>query len=171
MVYVDFNFRTDKEILGKRKYYPSRLTKSYRIYDLEIARMHFEDQHGEITCPYCNERAEMVQSGVVYGYNVDYWDRIIYLCKPCESWVGTHQRNLFPLGTLAKSDLRTLRYRTHTKFDRIWKEGHLSRKRAYQWLSKKMGIEFEKTHIGFFNEKQCQIVLALVKNYFPHFFV
>lgn len=171
MNYVDFDFCTDNTVIEKRRYHSNRIDNPYQIYDLEIARLRYEDQFGEITCPYCNQRAEMVQSGVVYGYDVEYCKNIIYLCKPCESWVGTHKRNLSPLGTLAKTDLRTLRYRTHSKFDRIWKENHLSRKRAYQWLSKKMGIEFEKTHIGFFNQKQCEIVLAIVKNYFPQFFI
>ena len=168
MIYVDFDF--DSGIGDHRQYHPNRMS-SFEEYDIAVLREKYERSNGVVTCPYCNKRAELVLSGVVYGYRVSYCNNLLYICKPCQSWVGTHSKTVIPLGTLANSSLRAKRRQTHDKFDLIWKEKHLpSRERAYQWLSKKMNIPFEDTHIALFDLRQCGVALSIVKSYFPQFF-
>ena len=167
-MFTEFDFSTSME--ETRKYHPNQMG-DFDIYDMTILREKYEKANGVTVCPYCNSRAELVLSGVVYGYRVSYCNNLLYICKPCQSWVGTHSNTVIPLGTLAKSSLRTKRIQTHSKFDLIWKEKHIpSRERAYKWLSKKMNIPFEDTHIALFDIRQCETAISIVKNYFPQFF-
>lgn len=168
MSYIDFDLST--EIEEPRNYHQNRMC-SFEKYDTFVLRGKYESSNGVVTCPYCNNKAELVLSGVVYGYNVPYCNNLLYICKPCQAWVGTHKKTVIPLGTLANGSLRAKRRETHEKFDRIWKMRHLpSRERAYYWLSKKMKIPFEDTHIALFDLRQCEIALSIVKGYFPQFF-
>jgi len=110
-------------------------------------------------CPYCKQKSVYVDSSEVYGTSYG----MIYLCRPCKAWVGVHKGTNKALGRLANSTLREYKKEAHKYFDNIWKSGRMSRNDSYKWLSNKLGIKPEFTHIGMFSEKTCQRVIEVVK--------
>lgn len=43
----------------------------------------------------------------------------------------------------------------HEEFDKLWKQGYLTRTEAYKWLASKLNISLKKCHISKLNESQC----------------
>ena len=115
----------------------------------------------KIICPYCFKPARKTKGTAVYKYN--YGD--IYLCKPCNAYVGTNKATGEPLGTLADAELREWRKKAHSVFDQIWKRKFLSRKAAYNWLCYVMGTDKDKTHIAMFDVEQCKKVVEESQKY------
>jgi hypothetical protein len=116
----------------------------------------------QVDCPYCGGIAEFVDSKEVYGRSCG----MIYLCRPCKAYVGTHNRSNKPLGRLANAELRRLRNAAHSHFDPIWKQGRFKGRRnaAYQWLAKKMDLTVGETHIAMFDVEQCRSVVEIMIN-------
>ena len=119
----------------------------------------------DVTCPYCNKKAELVDSSVVYGRSYG----MIYLCKCVPSWayVGCHQGSYKPLGRLADKQLREYKKKTHKAFDQIWKSGKTTRREAYSWLAKTMGIPEEECHVGMFDVERCQQAMTACMKWKP----
>jgi hypothetical protein len=44
----------------------------------------------------------------------------------------------------------------HQWFDALWKEGHMSRKEAYKWLSEQMKIPVHECHFAAFDLGMCE---------------
>ena len=114
----------------------------------------------EVYCPYCGRRAEFVDSKVVYGKSYG----MIYLCRNCVAYVGVHKGTDQPLGRLTNAELRFWKKRAHAAFDPLWKYGRFRHRRnaAYQWLSEKMGLPRQKTHIGMFDVAECRRVIQII---------
>lgn len=74
-------------------------------------------------CPYCDGMPVYVDSSLVYGRSYG----MIYLCHPCNAWVGVHKGTNKPLGRLANAELREAKKAAHEAFDKIWKSGSSSR--------------------------------------------
>lgn len=113
----------------------------------------------EVICPYCGNTAEFTDSAEIYhghGYGM------IYLCRPCDAYVGTHKGTDKPLGRLANAELRRWKIAAHGAFDPLWKGGEFRRNEAYRWLAGKMGLPKERTHIGMFDVPQCQKVIQII---------
>jgi hypothetical protein len=109
-------------------------------------------------CPYCGSVTEYVDSIVVYikkSYGM------IYLCRPCDAWVGVHRGTSQALGRLADKQLRMWKRKAHEAFDKIWQTGRLSRDNAYYWLSIQLFIPREITHMGMFDIEQCKMVVKV----------
>ena len=88
-----------------------------------------------IKCPYCGGTAVLRDASYVYGGESG--RKHLYVCQhypECNSYVGVHEGTLTPLGTLANSELRNKRILAHQTFDRIWKNGILTKKNAYRWM-------------------------------------
>ena len=160
-----FCFDNDGFVKQKRKYYPIKVSNPHIEFINQSMRLQYENKNGKVCCPYCKKVAELVPCGVVYGYTKSYALNLIYLCRDCEAWVGTHTGTIIPLGTLANERLRLIRQKAHKHFDPIWKN-RTTRERGYRWLSQQMGLPFDKTHIGMFNEEQCKKVIEVSKAYF-----
>ncbi len=125
-------------------------------------------------CQYCKRPTELVDSKIVYRKSYG----LIYLCKPCQAWVGVHEGTTRPKGEVANAQLRQLRKKAHKYFDFLWKE-KLRRKRltdplykkrrarasAYKWLAKELGIEGKDCHIGMFDMQQCQKTISICRPY------
>jgi hypothetical protein len=121
----------------------------------------------KVICPYCCERAKLTRGGDVYRRNY----APVWLCEPCEAWVGTHKDDPdhAPLGTLAKAELRALRQRAHQLFDPLWKakmqrdgcSKSKARAAGYDWLAGQLGREpgFAAVHIGYLDEEGCRAVI------------
>lgn len=112
-------------------------------------------------CNYCGKLAEYIDSKEIYGKSYG----MIYICRPCDAYVGVHEGTTKPKGKLANLNLRRLRIRAHKEFDTIWKEGEYKGRRndAYTWLANKMNLKKQDTHIGMFNENQCRKVISIMR--------
>lgn len=125
------------------------------------------------TCPYCTGTAVLVTGADIYPHREDLGDKRFWACKPCDAYVGCHPAatapgggigdGTVPLGRLANAELRSLKQRAHAAFDPLWKSRAMSRRKAYAWLSKAMGLPSKNTHIGMFDEAQCRAVVEAVK--------
>ena len=132
-------------------------------------------------CPYCNGKSEYVDSSEVYSKSYG----MIYLCRKCMAWVGTHKGTEQSLGRLADKLLREAKKKAHYYFDQLWneklriwmkkKDNHskkeisamrrIVRNQAYNRLSQKMELPSEHTHIGMFNVARCVQVIKICKPY------
>ncbi|WP_304647409.1 zinc-finger-containing protein [uncultured Duncaniella sp.] len=110
------------------------------------------------SCPYCGAPTKLVDDSEIYGRS---YGSKCYVCKPCDAWVGCHKGTDTSLGRIAGKELRQLKHLAYESFDRIWKEGHTSRKGAYEILSTALGLPIEQTHIGMFDEDMCRKVISL----------
>lgn len=108
------------------------------------------------SCPYCGSPTRLVDSSIIYGssYNMQ-----CYYCSDCNAWVGCHKGTDKSLGRIANKSLRLLKRQAHEVFDKIWLNGYMSRKDAYNELSKRLGLSLEFTHIGMFDEDMCKQVI------------
>ena len=115
----------------------------------------------KVTCPYCGSLAAYVDSKVIYGRSYG----MVYLCRPCDAYVGVHKGTATPLGRLANSKLRYWKKRAHAFFDPIWQDGRFRGRRsdAYAWLAEQMGLPQEKTHIGMFDVAECERVISIME--------
>ena len=121
-----------------------------------------------VLCDYCGGPTLFVSDAAVYSRS---YGSMIYLCKPCDAWVGVHKDTKIPKGRLAKAELRKLKIEAHHEFDPLWRAAMRlrgwtqkeARKRAYQWLATILGIEFNKCHIGMFDEEQCRRTIYICK--------
>jgi len=118
----------------------------------------------EVICHYCNGKAELVTGDIIYPHRTDLHSKKFWLCKPCDAYVGTYGDNR-PFGILANKELRQKKRAAHKTFDPLWKSGHMTRSEAYEWLSKKLGVEKEHCHIGMFNTEMCNKVIEIVSLY------
>lgn len=129
---------------------------------MELSEIHKSIIKGKV-CPYCFKETQFVDSSTYYSNGVSYG--MIYICRPCDALVGVHKGTTDALGRLANSSLRKLKKDAHTQFDKIWKDKHMSRSKAYKWLSEQLSLPAEYTHIGMFSEITCQKVIILATNY------
>lgn len=115
-----------------------------------------------VYCPYCRNRAELVNGDVIYPRRPDLHDKLLYSCKPCDAYVGCHPGTDKPLGTLANADLRRARMAVHSVLDPLWKTGRFTRKGAYAWLSKQMNMNKYDCHTAKFDMAQCEKAIAIL---------
>lgn len=113
-------------------------------------------------CPYCGGSSQYVDSAVIYGRSYG----MIYLCAPCDAYVGVHHKtSKDALGRLANAELREWKKHAHGVFDKLWKERHMNRTKAYRWLSQQLGIKKAYCHIGMFDVKKCKEVVSVCNRY------
>ena len=82
------------------------------------------DIHKGLVCPYCSQPTEYADSSEVYSKNYGK----IYLCRPCEAWVGVHEGTNKALGRLADERLRYWKKQAHYFFDKIGDTFYLTTK-------------------------------------------
>ncbi len=113
-----------------------------------------------VICPYCGQPAVLTSSEEVYGR--DYG--LLYLCAPCDAYVGVHRGTTKPKGTLANAELREWRKRAHAAFDPLWQDilttcpnvaKHKARNGAYRLLAEQLEIPVKECHIGMMDEATC----------------
>jgi len=124
-------------------------------------------------CPYCKGKPKFIDSSVIYGKSYG----MIYLCRNCDAYVGVHRKTDRSLGRLANKELRKAKKRAHHYFDQISKTGLINkiwkeyipdisnRRKAYKWLSIKLGIDEKYCHIGMFDIEFCNRVVEICKPY------
>lgn len=114
-------------------------------------------------CPYCENKTEYVDSSVIYGESYG----MIYLCSPCDAYVGVHKGTSRALGRLANYELREIRKQAHRIFDSLWQSGGMTRRQAYKLLGEKMGLSEKLAHIGNMNIQQCETVISIFSKLTP----
>lgn len=109
------------------------------------------------SCNCCGgTRVHLVENSEIYGGR-SYGDwPYAYLCRDCYAYVGLHPATDLPLGTLADKPLREARTRCKKPFERIWREGWLSRVAAYAWLASQLGLPVSECHFGLFDAARCE---------------
>lgn len=118
----------------------------------------------EVKCQYCNQDAVFMTTEQFYGkdYGTNMW-----VCRPCDAYVGTHMRTDVPKGTLANKELREWRKKAHSVIDPLWLNEKKARKQArtkiYTWIQQVMNISKDEAHIGMMNEAQCEQLIQFVK--------
>lgn len=122
-----------------------------------------------IKCPYCGSRAFLRPASVIYGTKASDPTAPYYVCArypACDSYVPAHRRTCLPMGTLANAPLRRKRIQAHAAFDRLWKDGLMSKRQAYLWLQAKLDLPEQEAHIGRFSAFRCEQVIRLCDNFF-----
>lgn len=56
------------------------------------------------------------------------------------------------------------RKEAHRHFDRLWREGHMTRSDAYAWLAFKMEMPMDDAHMGMMTDAECRKVVQLSKD-------
>lgn len=119
-----------------------------------------------IKCDYCGNPAKLVTGKEVYPHHPDLHRLNFWQCAPCGAFVGCHKKEggngdgTKPLGRLANAELRAARKRAHAAFDPVWREGHMKRKQAYDWLAKELQIPAAQCHIGMMDLETCRRAVA-----------
>lgn len=108
----------------------------------------------EFSCPEPGCGGKMRRKDTRFG--------LAYLCDRwfetrCPGALGCHTDGT-PLGIPADQATRRERQKAHTIFDRLWKDGWMSRGAAYRWLSAQMGED--DPHIAKMDAASCQRVIA-----------
>lgn len=126
-----------------------------------------EVKKGQV-CPYCGAGSELIDS--IEVYRISYGP--MYICRPCNAYVGCHKGTTNALGRLANKELREWKIKAHAVFDPLWKrkmqQGFSktkSRHKAYTWLASELGIRYRDCHIGFFDVDTCKSVVEICSKY------
>ncbi len=113
-------------------------------------------------CRYCGGKVILTDASVLFGPKIS---GEIYLCTNCNASVGVHSGTTKPMGTLANKVLSLERAEVHRVFDALWKASGLTRKKAYAWLAKEMGLPKHRAHVGCFEIEECEKALRLCREH------
>lgn len=113
-------------------------------------------------CVECGGLARPVTGSVIYPHRPDLHKLTFYQCA-CGAYCGSHKTNGRPLGAPAGKGTRAARQRAHRTFDPIWKERHMSRGAAYDWLASCLGIATLNCHIALMDYETAERVTRLAK--------
>jgi hypothetical protein len=120
-------------------------------------------------CPYCGGKPELLDSAIIYRTS----HGPMWICLPCQAWVGVHKDTEKPLGRLADAELREYKKWAHVAFDPLWrkkvKQGASkmhARNAAYHWLAAQMGLSRDICHIGMFDTEQCKRVIDICSPFY-----
>lgn len=113
-----------------------------------------------LRCPYCGSPVQLRSADGIYQNNSD--NAMLYVCQrypACDAYVRAHPGTNQPMGDLANGDLRALRCQAHRSFDQLHQSGRMSRDAAYRWLSARLSLPLDATHIGSMGEYYCRQVI------------
>ncbi len=112
-------------------------------------------------CPYCAGSVELASNAAVYGREYGAWP-YLYLCRPCDAYVGLHPDTDIPLGTLADRELREARKASKALFFDALEQHGIDRTEAYRRLAEAMGIPVGECHFGWFTLERCRQASAIL---------
>lgn len=107
-------------------------------------------------CRYCGGPVKLVNNSVLYRKPFGKWP-YMYLCVPCDAYVGLHPGTDIPLGTLANKALRDVRKEHKATFYELIERLGIDRTEAYERLAEKMKIPHADCHFGWFDIEQCEL--------------
>lgn len=112
-------------------------------------------------CAYCDKPLLLVTGREIYPHRKDLYRKKLWLCKPCDAYVGCHGNSDNPLGRVANKQLRYWKSMAHGCFDPVWKNKKYTRAQAYQRLAVRLEIPQSECHIGMFDVEMCKRVVAI----------
>ena len=117
------------------------------------------------TC--CGGRIQMRlrRGDELYRGRVDLKEKLFWLCEGCGGWVGCHPGTDRALGVPASPELRRARSLAHAVFDRLWRNGTMTRGEAYGWLASTLRLTPEQTHMGQMDLATCRRVVNAVADH------
>ena len=118
-------------------------------------------------CPYCSAPSVYLPSSASLYGGRNFGP--VWICPPCQAWVGCHTGTAKPLGRLADAALRQAKQDAHAAFDPLWqarqrRDGtseHDARSRGYAWLAEQLGVSAKDCHIGMFDLATCRRVVDI----------
>ena len=119
-------------------------------------------------CPYCKGQAVFnYDNRIVYGSKGEPEWGGIWVCEhypKCDSYVGCHKGTHTPLGKMADKETRQARVKAHNAFDKLWRNGEMTRHEAYEWLQKILSIKKSKAHIALFSKERCNKLIEIINS-------
>lgn len=117
------------------------------------------------TC--CGGRIQMRlrRGDELYRGRVDLKEKLFWLCEGCGGWVGCHPGTDRALGVPASPELRRARSLAHAVFDRLWRNGTMTRGEAYGWLASTLRLTPEQAHMGQMDLATCRRVVNAVADF------
>ena len=113
-----------------------------------------------LPCPECGARMALRKDH--FG--------IRYLCVPgCRGAHGAHPDGK-PLGIPATASVRRARSNAHETFDRVWRDGPLTRTQAYAWMERVLELGRGEGHISMFDAGMCRRLEDACVRDFPDLF-
>lgn len=96
----------------------------------------------------------------------------IPICPRCGSVASTTEGQFGPLHQccglmswkykpLVRVQVLHARRKAHESFDRIWKDGYMTRTQAYKWLARRLRMTEEDCHISKMGERTAKRVVAV----------
>lgn len=108
-----------------------------------------------MNCTICGKPAEWVENKEVYGrnYGTSY---MIWLCRPCDAYVGCHKNTKEAKGTFADRPTRQARRAAHAIIDPLWQSKKYRRDTVYRRLSEAFGYT---VHVGGATKEECRDII------------
>lgn len=116
--------------------------------------------NGALRCPYCGGTVVYRSAEGIYKDNSK--DTMLYVCShypACDAYVRVHPGTKIPMGTMADHNLRSLRNTAHRHFDKLHKDGYMTRQEAYMRLANLISAPLSQAHIGYLGEYYCNLVI------------
>ena len=116
--------------------------------------------NNQMRCPYCGAAAVLRSADGIYYDNSR--NVMLYVCSnypQCDAYVRVHPGTNKSVGTMANHALRALRNEAHRYFDRLHKEGIMTKQEAYYWLANLISAPLSEAHIGYLGEYYCALVI------------
>lgn len=116
-----------------------------------------------LLCPYCHCLTELKDSADVYkGRHYG----MVRICPLCGAYVNCYPGTERATGSVADSNLRYMRHLAHIWFDAIWKNKlKKSRYNAYSWLSLRLRLNKDFTHIGMADKDLCRRIIDISRQF------
>lgn len=113
------------------------------------------------TCDNCKSSQVVLISNFEYYKQIFPEKYLMYICNSCKASVTCHKDTNLPMGKMANKHIKSLRIKAHEAFDKIWQIGIMARHDAYNWLAKQLNVDYEKSHIAWFDEEQLLRVIEI----------
>lgn len=110
-------------------------------------------------CIECDQIGKLTTGAELYPHRPDLHRKYFWRCD-CGAYCGCHGVTTRPLGNPCGYETRRARISAHAHFDPLWRSGGMGRQDAYTWLSQRMGLRLEQTHIGMMTADQARAVVA-----------
>lgn len=94
--------------------------------------------------------ARLTNGSEVYPHRLDLAKLPFWICDRCKNFVGTHYKtdnHTRPLGVISTPELRRIRVKIHDQLDSLWRDGLISRTKAYTYISDHTGKPFHTAEL------------------------
>ena len=102
-------------------------------------------------CPNCKKEALWCENKEIYGRNYGN-SYMMWLCKPCDMYVGCHQNTKRSLGIMADKETRELKKEVKRMY--LSKYEKYGKKWMYRKLSEDLNITAQEAHFGMFDKER-----------------